>query len=101
LASVKAEIDGIRRKLANPSKENNQAARRLRNLYSIYDRCYKLIINSTGSLSLQRSEIIAAREGFSREIENLKTEMTAPLADEFRKVGQKYDLRFLGLEKRN
>jgi hypothetical protein len=41
--------------------------------------------------------MVAAKKGFSREIMNLKGEMPAPLADEFRKAGKKYDLRFLGL----
>jgi hypothetical protein len=87
--------------VGNPSKENEQAARRLQNLYSIYDRINTLIINTPDSLSFHNREIVAASEGFSGGIENLKAEMPAPLADEFRKASQKYDLRFLGLEKRN
>jgi hypothetical protein len=97
IKSVKAEIDGIMGKVVDPPNEYNQASLRLQNLYAIYNRINTLIINSTGSLSLQRSELGGAKEEFSREIENLKGEMPAPLADEFRKAGKKYDMRFLGL----
>jgi hypothetical protein len=97
MKSVKAEIDGIMGKVVDPPNEYNQASLRLQNLYAIYNRINTLIINSPGSLSLQRSEMVAAKEGFSREIKNLKGEMPAPLADEFIKAGKKYDLRFLGL----
>jgi hypothetical protein len=69
LASVKAEIDGIMGKVGNPPKEYNQAARKLQNLYVIYDWINTLIVNSQDSLSLHRSEIGAAKKEFSREIE--------------------------------
>jgi hypothetical protein len=100
LNQVKTEVDGIMGKVGNPSKEYEQAARRLQNLYSIYDRINTQIINAPDTLSLQDMEIVAAREGFSREIKNLKAEMPAPLTDAFRKAGQKYDLSFLGLGNR-
>ncbi|HEX2767874.1 MAG TPA: hypothetical protein VHN12_01205 [Geobacteraceae bacterium] len=99
LKSVKVEIDSIMVKVGDPPKEYNQAAGRLQDMYSIYDKINALIIKSPDSLSRHTPEIVAAGKSFSLEIENLKANMPVPLADEFRKAGQKYDLRFLGLEK--
>lgn len=98
LASVKAEIDKIMGKLGAPSAEYSKAARILQKLYAIYEKMNSMIINPPGSLSRHETEIVAAREEFSREIEDLKANLPAPLAEELKKAGKKYDLRFMALE---
>lgn len=98
LDSVKTAINKIMGELGAPSVEYSKAARILQKLYAIYEKMNSMIINSTGSLSRHESEIAAAREEFTREIDNLKANFPAPLAEELKKAGKKYDLRFMALE---
>lgn len=98
LKSVKSYIDETREKMGAAPAELDQAARTLQKLYEIYEKMNSRIINSPDSLSLHKSESVEARKSFSREIENLKTNLPAPLAKEFKRAGQKYDLNFMGLK---
>lgn len=98
LDSVKAAVNKIMGELGTPSAEYSKAARILQKLYAIYEKMNSMIINSTGSLSRHESEIAAAREEFTREIEGLKANLPAPLAEELKQAGKKYDLRFMTLE---
>jgi hypothetical protein len=98
LKSVKTEIDVVMEKLDSPPAGCDRAALILRRLYSIYDKSYALIVRSPDSPSLCKRDIAAAREEFSREISDLKVNLPVPLALELRKAGQKYNLRFMGLE---
>ena len=95
LQSVKATSDKIMGALGTPSAEYNQAEQILQRLYGIYEKTNAMIINSQDSLSRHTTEMDAATAEFSREIENLKAHMPAPLAVELKKAGQKYDLRFI------
>lgn len=99
LESVNVETDRIMGELGSPSAEYSQAAQILQKLYALYEKANSMIINSPGSLSRHKAEIDAAREEFSREIENLKAILPLPLAEELRKAGKKYDLGFMALEK--
>ncbi|MDA8430252.1 MAG: hypothetical protein M0T70_13440 [Geobacteraceae bacterium] len=95
LQSVKATIDNIMGALVTPSAEYNQAEQILQRIYDIYEKTNAMIVTSQDSLSRHTSEMDAAKAEFSREIENLKAHMPAPLAVELKKAGQKYDLRFI------
>lgn len=99
LESLKVEIDRIMGDLGSPAAEYSKAAQILQNLYALYEKTNSLIIDSPGSGSGHKAEIDATREDFSREIENLKADMPATLAEELRKAGKKYDLRFMAVEK--
>lgn len=99
LESVKTEIDKIMKKLDKPSAEYSQAARILEKLYALYEKTNSMVINSPDSLSLSMKEYLTAREEFSREIENLKSNLPLPLAGELKIAAQKYDLRFMAIKK--
>lgn len=98
LESVKVEINRIMGELGTPSVEYSKAAQILQKLYALYEKTNSMVIDSPGSLSRHKAEIGAAREEFSREIENLKANLPSPLAEELRKAGKKYDLRFMALK---
>jgi hypothetical protein len=99
LHTVKDEIDRIMVEMGAPPEEYDQAAQILQKLYLTYEMMNSIIINSPDSLSHHKTEIDAARKDFFREIENLKANMPASLAEELKKAGQKYDLRFMALDK--
>lgn len=96
---VNAETNKIMGELGSPPGEYLQAAQILQKLYALYEKTNYMVISSPDSLSRHEAEIVAAREEFSREIKNLKTNLPAPLAEELKKAGKKYDLRFMALEK--
>lgn len=98
LNSVKSYIDETRVKMGTAPAELAQAARILQKLYEIYEKMNSRIIDSQYSSSLHESEIIEAREKFSTEIKNLKTNLPAPLAEELKKTDQKYNLNFMELK---
>lgn len=99
LEAVNAEINGIMGKMATPSTEYAHAARTLLNLYEIYEKMQSAITNYPDSISTHRAGIVAATAEFSTGIENLKADLPVPLAEEFKKAGQKYDLRFMAVER--
>jgi len=99
LESVRVETDRIMGKLSSPSEEYSKAALILQKLYALYEKTNSMVSDSPGSLSRYKAEIDAAREEFSREIENLKANVPSPLAEELRTAGKKYDLRFMAVEK--
>lgn len=99
LEGVKAYVDETRGEMGTPPAEFDQSERMLQKLYDIYERMNYRIINSPESLSLLKTEIVAARIEFSRELGNLKANLPAPLEEEFKKANQKYDLSFMLLKK--
>lgn len=99
LVTVKTEIDGVLKKMGTPPVEYNQAAQILQKLYAIYEKMSSLIINSPDSLSQHKTEIVTAREEFSREIENLKAKLPAALVEEIKITSNKFDLRFMTIGK--
>lgn len=99
LQSVKAAINKIMGELGTPSVEFSQVAQILQKLYALYEKTNSMVINSSDSLSRHETEMVAAREEFSREIGKLKANLPAPLAEELKKAGQKYDLGFMTLKK--
>jgi len=99
LETVKTEINGIMGGMGTPTTEYAQAAQKLQNLYAIYEKLQAMITNYPDSLSTHRAEIVAATEEFSTGIENLKADLPVPLAEEFKKTAQIYDLRFMAVEK--
>ncbi|MHB8056415.1 MAG: hypothetical protein ACYDHC_00825 [Desulfuromonadaceae bacterium] len=98
LESVNVEANRIMGKLGSPSAEYSQAAQTLQKLYTLYEKTNSMVIDSPGSVSRHKAEIDAARKEFSREIENLKANMPSLLAEELKKAGKKYDLRFMALK---
>lgn len=96
---LKAETNKIMGELGAPSGEYIQAAQTLQKLYALYEKTDSIVISSLDSLSRHGAEIAATREAFSREIKNLKANLPAPLAEELKKAGKKYDLRFMAAEK--
>ena len=98
LEGVKAYVDETIGEMGAAPKEYEQADRILQRLYAIYANMNSMIINSPGSLPQRKIELGAAREDFSREIEDLKSNLPAPLVEELKKAGQKYDLRFMALK---
>ncbi|MDD2732321.1 MAG: hypothetical protein PHF56_00145 [Desulfuromonadaceae bacterium] len=97
LATVKAEVDALMAKTENPPSEYRQSALTLRKLYALYGTMNAEILSSPDFLSRCKADVAAAHEDFSREIENLKTQMPGALTEAFKKAGQKYDLRFMEL----
>lgn len=97
LESVNVEVNRIMGELGSPTAEYSQAAQILQKLYALYEKTNSMVIDSPDSLSRHRAEIDAARKEFSREIDNLKANLPSPLAEELRKAGKKYDLRFMVL----
>ncbi|MBW4057124.1 MAG: hypothetical protein HIU83_17385 [Proteobacteria bacterium] len=95
LQFVHAEINKIMGGLDPPSAEYTQADRILRNIYSLYEKTNSMVLNSPDAVSMHTTEIVAAKAEFSREINSLKANLPAPLADELKKASQKYDLRFI------
>jgi len=99
LEAVKTEINSIMTGMGTPTTEYAQAARKLQSLFAIYEKLQSIVTDYPDSLSTRRAEIVAATEEFSSGIENLKADLPVPLAEEFKKAGQKYDLRFMAVEK--
>lgn len=98
LVGVKAYVDETRGKMNAPPSEYYQAELILQHLYLIYEKMNSLITNSPEDLSQHKAEIATAREEFSQEIDRLKKSLPTPLVEEFKKAGQKYDLRFMTME---
>lgn len=98
LEGVKAYVDETMGEMGAAPEEYEQADRILRQLYAIYAKMNSMIINSPGSLSQRKIELGAAREEYSRGIEDLKENLPAPLVEELKKAGQKYDLRFMAVK---
>jgi hypothetical protein len=94
LEAVKAKIDKIMGEMGTPSVEYDKAAQILLKIYSIYDKTNSMVITSQDSLSQHEAEMIAARNEFSLEIDNLKVNMPAPLMEEVKIASKKYDLGF-------
>jgi len=93
---VNAETNKIMGELGSPPGEYLQAAQTLRKLHALYEKTNSIVISSPDYLSRNGAEVVAAREEFSLEIENLKANLPAPLTEELKKAGKKYNLRFMG-----
>ncbi len=95
LDTIKHEVDSIMEEMGPPPEKLSGAAETLRKLCAVYKKQDVLANGPSGSVALYEREVDASRENFVRLLEDLKANLPGPLADELKKDGKKYDLRFI------
>ncbi len=95
MATVKGEVDRVMRNLENPPEKYAQLSTKLQSMYGSYLKLNDLANAPSGRLADFESRVGEARDGFTGEIADLKSNMPGELAEEIRRSGAKYNLGFI------
>jgi|GEM_PF-4778626 len=95
MAIVKGEVDQVMRKLENPPEKYAQLSTKLQSMYGNYLKLNDLANAPSGRLASFESKVEEARDNFSEEIADLKSNMPEQLAEELKRSGTKYNLSFI------
>lgn len=95
MAIVKGEIDQVMGKLENPPEKYAQLSTKLQSMYDNYLKLNDLANAPSGRLASFESKVEEARNNFSGEIADLKSNMPEQLAEEVKRSGTKYNLSFI------
>lgn len=95
MATVKGEVDQVMRKLEHPPEKYAQLSTKLQSMYGSYLKLNDLANAPSGRLATFESRVEEARDSFSGEIADLKSNMPEQLAAELKRSGTKYNLAFI------
>ena len=95
MAIVKGEIDQVMRKLEPPPEKYAPLSTKLQSMYGNYLKLNDLANAPLWRLASFESKVEEARDNFSGEIADLKSNMPDQLVEELKRSGTKYNLSFI------